>query len=553
MSVFGSLFTAVSGLEAQSSSISMISNNIANVSTVGYKRTDSDFASLVTTSGRSTAYSPGSVRAIQSASVTEQGILQQTSSETDVAISGNGFFVVTGTTDGTTEPLYTRSGSFSEDSSGILVNSSGYYLMGWPLDQDGNLPASQADISSLSVVDVSFLGGLTLPTTTAEMSMNLQADEDNTTYPADYGFDPDFSRSITVYDSLGEGHDLTACFKKIESPTTSVTGTNDISEISGTFADDAAFDGTETFTIEVDGVTTTITLDGGLSDMLTDLNSIVDADGNALIYAVVDETTGCLDITARNIGDEIILTDGVGTPLALGTKLGLSASIGTTTAPVSEADADLLTSLDPDNDVNTEGWWVVEYKTSDNTIVERGLINFTGDGGLNAETTTAGTVPITLSNIDWGNGSTIQTITFDLSGFTQFSGQYNVISSAQNGAELGLRTGVTIDEEGYVVAQFSNGQSKKIYKLALATFANADGLTELSGNVYRESDTSGSYNLREADSGGAGTVNSGSLESSNVDLADEFSKMIITQRAYSANTKVISTADDMMEELLRLR
>jgi flagellar hook protein FlgE len=140
-----------------------------------------------------------------------------------------------------------------------------------------------------------------------------------------------------------------------------------------------------------------------------------------------------------------------------------------------------------------------------------------------------------------------------MSGFTQFAGQYNVISSDQNGAELGLRTGISIDNEGFVTAQFSNGQSSRIYKLAIATFANANGLNELTGNVFRESDTSGSYNLREAGQGSAGNVASGSLEASNVDLADEFSKMIVTQRAYSANTKVISTADQMMQELLQLR
>ena len=105
MSVFGSLFTAVSGLEVQSSAIAMISNNIANVNTTGYKRNDAKFSSLVTSSGRSTAYSPGSVRSIQSAQITEQGILQQTSSETDIAISGNGFFVVNSASDGTNEPL----------------------------------------------------------------------------------------------------------------------------------------------------------------------------------------------------------------------------------------------------------------------------------------------------------------------------------------------------------------------------------------------------------------------------------------------------------------
>jgi len=563
MSVFGSLFTAVSGLEAQSSSIAMISNNIANVNTTGYKRTDAKFASLVTSSGRSTAYSPGSVRSIQSAQVTEQGILQQTSSETDIAISGNGFFVVNSASDGTSEPLYTRAGSFSEDSSGVLVNASGFYLMGWLLDQNGNLPASQADISSMSVVDVSFLGGLTLPTTTASIAMNLKADEDDNSYAiaTAAGFSPSFSRSIKVYDSLGEGHDLSVNFIKMRSPTAIATGsTIDLRELTGAMSNTAPFTPAagpvyQQFSVTIAGQTLTITLDDttSVSDMIKDINTnLLDVDGRSLAYAKMDEDTGALVITSRNPGDTVTVTNVTGTPA---TAMGFTSGVAQT-APVAAADLVMLAAADTtNNDYNTEGWWQVEFRISGtNTVIESGALNFTGEGSLNAVADPiTGEILTSLDNIDWGNGGELQDIDFNLAGFTNFSGQYNVISSAQNGAELGLRTGVAIDEEGYVIAQFSNGQSKKIYKLAIATFANENGLTELSGNVFRESDTSGSFNLREAGSGSAGKVNSGALEASNVDLADEFSKMIVTQRAYSANTKVISTADSMLEELLRLR
>lgn len=558
MSVFGSLFTAVSGLEAQSSSIAMISNNIANVNTTGYKRTDAKFSSLVTSSGRSTAYSPGSVRSIQSAQVTEQGILQQTSSETDIAISGNGFFVVNSDDRGANEPLYTRAGSFSEDSSGVLINASGFYLMGWLLDQDGNLPASQADISSMSVVDVSFLGGLTLPTTTASIAMNLQADEDNSPYATAVapGFNADFSRSIKVYDSLGEGHDLSVNFKKMESPTAIAKGNGiDLNELAGPMVNDPAFTaGTnESFSITVGAhppYTVVITDSVSVSDMISLINNNVnDAGGDSVAYALVDPDTGELVIKARNPEENVVIADVVGDP---STQLNIA---GTATAPVTAANLDMLAAADPNNLYNTEGWWQVEFRISGtNTVIESGALNFIGDGSLNAiADPISGQVLTTLQDIDWSNGSDPQDINFDVAGFSNFSGQYNVISSEQNGAELGLRTGVAIDEEGFVIAQFSNGQSKQIYKLAIATFANENGLTEISGNVFRESDTSGSFNLREAGSGSAGKVNSGALEASNVDLADEFSKMIVTQRAYSANTKVISTADTMLEELLRLR
>ena len=136
MSVFGSMFTASSGLNAQSQALGMISNNIANVSTVGYKRTDASFSSLVTTQNQSTLYTPGGVKVSQNARISQAGVLQQSSSATDLAISGSGMFVVrAGNTTGS-EPLYTRAGSFTENVDGFLENTSGYILQGWPLDQN---------------------------------------------------------------------------------------------------------------------------------------------------------------------------------------------------------------------------------------------------------------------------------------------------------------------------------------------------------------------------------------------------------------------------------
>ena len=152
--------------------------------------------------------------------------------------------------------------------------------------------------------------------------------------------------------------------------------------------------------------------------------------------------------------------------------------------------------------------------------------------------------------MNWGNGSDPQDIDIDISRFSQFSGNYNVVFSDQNGAELGLRTGIEIDRDGFVVARFSNGASAKLYKVPLITFANANGLNEVSGTAYAENETSGEENLREAGTGGAGFLETATIESSNVDLADEFAKLIVAQRAFSAGTKVITTVDQMTEELL---
>ncbi|MEZ0261943.1 MAG: flagellar hook protein FlgE [Alphaproteobacteria bacterium] len=546
MSVFGSLFTAASGLQAQSQSMGMISNNIANVSTVGYKRTDAAFSSLVTNETRSVLYSPGSVRVTQNARIDQQGILQQSSSATDIGMSGDGFFVVKrDPTDPDAETLYTRAGSFSEDAEGILRNTAGFYLFGWPLDQNGALPANSANISSLVPIDFGTIGNAVNPTTEASMSLNLSASQAISTYPVSPGFTPDFTRDITVYDSLGTEQALTLNFKHVESPGAIAVGTADLSGVTGPLNGQLGFTNTDTFDITV-GATgpTTITLDGDMGKLLSDINAIVDVNGNQVAFASLD-ANGFLTIKGRNIADNVDLVDGSGGPLAGGLQLAPATYTPNATPP------NLLAA--PSDPNNTEGWWHVEFVTASGTVVSSGEINFDSNGQLNATPDGNGQVLNSITGIDWLNGSATQDIDFDLADLTQFSSTYNVISSSQNGSSLGQRTGISIDDDGYVTAQFSNGQSQRVYKLSLATFANANGLDPLTGNVFRESDTSGAFNLREAGTGGAGDIQGGALEQANVDLAEEFSKMIITQRAYSANTKVITTADQMTAELLQIR
>jgi flagellar hook protein FlgE len=122
----------------------------------------------------------------------------------------------------------------------------------------------------------------------------------------------------------------------------------------------------------------------------------------------------------------------------------------------------------------------------------------------------------------------------------------------QNGAEVGELNSVSIDEDGFVVAGFTNGETQKIYKLPVATFANPLALDPRTGNVYAETAASGAFNLRQAGQGGAGGISPSALEQANVDLAEEFTKMIVTQRAYSANARVITTTDQMLDELIRM-
>ncbi|MGH6781359.1 MAG: flagellar hook-basal body complex protein, partial [Sphingomonadaceae bacterium] len=140
-----------------------------------------------------------------------------------------------------------------------------------------------------------------------------------------------------------------------------------------------------------------------------------------------------------------------------------------------------------------------------------------------------------------------------LNGLTQFSGESALLSSSVDGGMLGTVASVEISDEGVVSAIFEDGTARAIYQLPLATFQNPDGLTRLGGNAYAMSQDSGNVAINKPGSLGSGTIAAGTLEASNVDLALEFTNMIRFQRAYSASSKIITTVDDMLQEVSNLK
>ena len=582
MGLFGSLFTGVSSLFAQSQNTAIISTNIANINTTGYKRSEGAFESLVTTQGRSSSFSPGTVRVNRLQLVNQQGSLQQTASSTDAAVSGNGFFPVRRTTDSTQEFLYTRAGQFSEDSQGLLRNAAGFILYAWPIDNNGNLPANQGDLTSLVEADVAFLGGLTRPTSSAELSVNLNAGAVDDTLATAVANVPDFSRGLTVFDSLGSPQVLTLEFTKVYGPSASAFGTVNNLLATDDLTTELGLTAGDTFDISSElGGPLTLTVTAAAPAVAGEVQTVND---------IIQEINGAgLGLTAflGNNGELVIqrdaftgggantvtLANGIGFPL---TGLGLAAGtlgsddlsgaapnydngLATDSPPYSNsAGTDLNTFPTPqflpgDGQYNNRGWWQLNVVHPDGTSLSRGLLNFNGDGTLNALPDSSGNIDINLAQIDWGNGSEPQNIDLDVERFSQFTGNFDVIFSDQNGAELGLRTGVEITRDGRIIARFSNGASADLYQIPLITFANSNGLTEVSGTAFSESEESGEENLRIAGTGGAGFVEPSTLEASNVDLADEFARLIISQRAFGAGTRVINTVDQMTQDLLSLR
>ncbi len=220
-------------------------------------------------------------------------------------------------------------------------------------------------------------------------------------------------------------------------------------------------------------------------------------------------------------------------------------------------------------DINT--WAVEVYAANESEVtsplpsgqIVTGAITFNGDGSLQSvDSALANPVDIT-----WNNGAVSSNITFDwgtagspfgtlnassigkTDGLSQFNSAYRVNFVNQNGAPVGDLTSVAITEEGFVVASYSNGQTQNLFKIPLADFANPNQLQTSSGNVFLQSSESGEVNLRQSGSSGVGKIASSSLEQSNVELADQLTDMIVAQRAYQANTKVISTTDQLLSQL----
>ena len=201
MSLTGAVNSAVSAMKAQSAALSIVSYNLANVSTTGFKASSSNFASLLTSASGETV--SGGVTVTSKSNVTATGLLSSTDSATDLAIDGDGFFCVQ-TADTDSEVCYTRNGNFEVDTDGYLKNGD-YYLLGWPTDTDGNVIGSSTT-GNLEKIDTNAYASYAAATTTLDMAGNLPANaETGTSYTSD---------AIEVYDSLGTSMTLTATWTK---------------------------------------------------------------------------------------------------------------------------------------------------------------------------------------------------------------------------------------------------------------------------------------------------------------------------------------------------
>ena len=439
MSIFGSMKTAVSGMNAQANKLSTVSDNIANVNTTGYKAASTSFSSLILPSGGG-SYNSGSVETNVSYSVTQQGDAISTNSGTDLSIRGAGFFVVQGA-DGST--VLTRAGDFTPDANGNLVNSAGYTLMGYSY------------ASGAPAVVVNGFDGL------VPINVNQSG----------------------LADSASTSGSFTG---NLNSNATTVTDPNTLPSKNG--ANSA-----------------TVTAN-------TQKSSVVGYDklGNTVMYDVYYTKTA-----------------------------DAKPADNTTNPPTPATSGTWEVSVFRNADANTSGSGS-SFPYSSGPVATSTL-TFDTNGNM----ASGGKFTIT-------DPTTAGSIAMDLTSMTQKASAFASTGST-NGQAASPVTGVTIDKNGVVYANYAKGDPKAIYQIPLATVASPDKLTLMSGNVYQANADSGVTVTSFANSNGLGYIQSNSLEASNVDLAGQLTDMIQAQKSYTANSKVFQTGSDLLDVLVNLQ
>lgn len=620
MAMYGAFSTAMMGMMSQSTALNNIGNNIANVSTGGFKRTDTLFSTVLSQTTNHVS-DLGGVNPNSMQRIDQGGTIISSARNLDAAISGHGLFVLNTKLDGTGETFYTRDGNFATvkgadiqvladdgvstitSQEAYMVDKNGHYVMAWQPQADGSFNTS-GPMAAMRVDAYAFQQNA-VTTTEARLDLNLPAGAAPGTQHL-YG--------TKVYDSSGAEQAVTLEFIK-DTANNTWTVTPTWHDPNAAQIDTITFGGTvelgDVYSVNIGGTAVTYTANGteaSLSEIRDNIMALANA--NPSISTLVTATANGADgitFTANTIGaaftTEASVVQGASSiaqadtvTLAGGIVAGdvYSVTIDGTTFTETAGGADTLTTLrdklrDQINahpaistlvtasDNGTDGIDIVSTTPgaaayaintattdaggapassfvatsvattyaaiADNTVTTasnfRGAtttLAFDGDASLISPTS----IPI---NAAWTTGTVTSSI--DISTFTQFEGPFSPFNYWQNGYGSGQLREFTFDTQGQVQGQFTNTQTRALYRLGLAVFSNIDGLKSVSGNLFQESNLSGTANLIAPGEHGFGSISGNAREMSNVDVAAEFTHMITTQQAYNSSATIFRTVDEM--------
>ena len=552
MSLSASLYQGITGLQAHSEKISTIGNNLANVSTVGFKGANMHFEDVMSQDVYTSAGVAQVGRGVRVAAIYSdfsQGSFESTTESTDMAIGGSGFFTVK--PQNTDNQYYSRAGNFRFDKDGYLTDPHGYVVQGWAM-QRASTSAATGSSSASSTTEFSITGSPTdirinnfqsPPEATSRVSVITNLDPNNTsksnsssnpyfamfnnwdgtaTTPlssSSYGY----SSTLKVYDEVGAAHNLTVYYDQV---TLSNAGGNTVWEYMVTSVpseDGRSLSGAG----------------GGLLAINTTSAAGVLMIGTMTFRAgaLVGESAYTLQ---SNAGGSVKSLDAwqladfstAGYPLVTPNFIQASnASLATNTsaAPI---------------EIN------FGIRATDLTSNGSGILGWSQAKGSLA--TAASAVGAKISNVGWL--PSMKTAGIDAMTTQSYdTGGSSTLFQSQNGYTAGFLQSISVSREGILTGRYSNGQVLDLYSLTLTSFTNQWGLRREGGNLFSETRESGPALTGQANSPGKGTVASSTLEQSNVDMGTQFVQMITAQRGFQANTKVITTADSMLGEVIAMK
>lgn len=551
MALLNSLFAGVSGLRNHQSMMDVIGNNIANVNTIGFKGSRVTFSDTFNqflkagtnpteTTGGTNTFQIGLGMKINSIDRNwGQGTFERTGITTDLALQGPGLFVLKSNG----ENFYSRAGAFVLDADGKLVSTqNGAIVQGKVANDDGVIPPGN------NLEDIIIDTNLKLPaiaTSLIRWGGNLESNSVLTkTESVDMrgnlnsSLPGPFTVNSTIYNDYGDTFNLGITYTKTANPD-EYNLSWDVLDSTGTSVGTGTIPGLQF----VDDGTGNMVLDAASIALFDGTNNRIDIPTSNINFVfdaspiTQNATTQTLSMSADGnrvpnvVTGAVTVFDSLGTSHQITmryTKIGDNQWTWTASVPGSSTDDGLPASssgtilFNPDGTLNPG-----------NISPNNPQLTFTPAGGAN---------PVAI-DLDFGSG---------FGGITQTSASSVISALSQNGFASASLSNINIDQYGNIVGIFSNGNSRPLAQIMVSTFANLNGLISTGDNMYSAYANSGEPRIGSLGEETGTTVQSGALEQSNVDLSEEFTKMIVTQRGFQANARVITTADTLLQEITNL-
>ena len=582
-----SLWAGVSGLQAHQVAMDVEGNNIANVNTAGFKYSRVNFSDLLSQTSKIATAPQGELGGknpmqvglgAQVSSITKifkQGSNQTTDKNTDLAIQGDGFFVVS--PDGGKTYKFSRNGDFVFDAKGNFVDSNGYIAQGWSRDTTSNQIDSSAPIKNITINP-----GLTTPAFATS----------NVTLKANLNSGPLITNKSLVY-PLKQGNLNPDNDPEVAAGAPSALDFGTLFNESG---ESLALKDGDNFDLDINGTTTTFKYkasnpNAGNNEFTTDKelrqeiqNAVTNTGGSSTATVIVNEQ-GKFEIIngSGNGGTDLTISVSAGSqnnqklldimsplegtiPHDGSSKISQSLYSATHASSIDIYDSlgtkhTLRTSFRKISQDNSTSTWEMVLSVPDpgeiNTVTPKnylaGTISFNSDGSLSTF------VPTNISFTGNNGSAPKQTVQLSLGTANQFDGMtsFDATSStsgiSQDGYPGGDLTGIRVDQTGTLIGSFTNGRSFGLAQVSMANFANNVGLESAGNGTYIQTSNSGDPIIGQANTGKRGGIQASSLEMSNVDLSRSLTQLIVVQRGFQANSKTITTSDQMLNTLLQLK